>query len=64
MSEVPPVNPADTVGQPTSNGDAAAFQAAVAQAIIGAMASIGNTIVGDTIEALNEPFGDPDQQPF
>lgn len=66
MTSVPPVNATDPTANadPTQGGDAAAFQAAVAKVLPGGMMTIMNSVVGDTIDAVNEPFGDPDDQPF
>jgi hypothetical protein len=66
MTAVTPISTADATptSNPTQGGDAAAFQAAVAKILPGGMMTIMNSVVGDTIDGVNEPFGDPDDQPF
>lgn len=47
-------------GATLPGSDAAVFEKMV-QGVLTAGLSLMNSMVGDTIDALNEPFGDPDQ---
>lgn len=63
VAALPPLAPSGAGGASPAVGtvdDAALFESMV-QGVMTAGLSLTNTAVGDTIDSLNEPFGDPDQ---
>ena len=63
ITPAPPVGAADAAPAPADPDQSALFtQLATGGIAVGMM--LMNSVVGDTLESINEPFGDPDDQPF
>ena len=62
VAALPPPAPSGAGGaSPIGATDDAALFEKMVQGVLTAGLSLMNTAVGDTIDSLNEPFGDPDQ---